>query len=237
MRIIPAIDLIGGNCVRLTKGDFSAKTIYYRDPLDAARFFEDNGIMYLHLVDLDGAREKKVVNYHVLESISAKTKLKIDYAGGLRTADDLKIVFECGANQVTGGSIAVTDQEEFLNWVSVWGPEKIILGADSRNRKIEISGWQKSTEKNVVTFIREYHDNGILYTICTDIDRDGTMEGPAAELYREIISEVRISLVASGGISSVKDLETLAEAGCEGAIIGKAIYEGKINLKDLQALC
>lgn len=237
MRIIPAIDLIEGKCVRLTKGDFSTLTVYYRDPLDAARSFEDNGIRYLHLVDLDGAREKKVVSYRVLERISTKTGLKIDYAGGLRTANDLKVVFECGASQVTGGSIAVSDREVFLNWLSVWGPEKIILGADSRNRKIEISGWQESTSKDVVEFIKEYREDGILYTVCTDIGRDGMMEGPATDLYREIISEAGINVIASGGISSVRDLEVLAEAGCEGAIIGKAIYEGKINLKDLQALC
>ena len=237
MRIIPAIDLIEGKCVRLTKGDFSTLTVYYRDPLDAARSFEDNGIRYLHLVDLDGAREKKVVSYRVIERISTKTGLKIDYAGGLRTANDLKVVFECGASQVTGGSIAVSDREVFLNWLSVWGPEKIILGADSRNRKIEISGWQESTSKDVVEFIKEYREDGILYTVCTDIGRDGMMEGPATDLYREIISEAGINVIASGGISSVRDLEVLAEAGCEGAIIGKAIYEGKINLKDLQALC
>ena len=237
MRIIIAIDIIGGKCVRLTRGDYSTRQVYYKDPLDAARLIEDKGLTYLHLVDLDGAKARKVINYRILEKISAKTSLKTDYAGGLRTLDDLRVVFENGANQITGGSIAVNDPAEFLSWLALYGPEKVILGADSRDRLIATGGWLESTEKNVIEFIREYQKKGIKYAICTDIEKDGMLDGPSTGLYRDIIGETDISLIASGGITTIRDIEVLSKAGCEGAIIGKAVYEGKLKLEELGKLC
>jgi len=237
MRIIIAIDIIDGKCVRLTRGDYSTRQVYFRDPLDAARLIEDNGLSYLHLVDLDGAKEKKVINHRILEKISAKTTLKTDYAGGLRTLDDLRIVFENGANQVTGGSIAAYNPEVFLSWLSVYGKEKIILGADSKDRRIAAGGWLENTGKDIIEFISEYEKQGIKYAVCTDIDKDGMLKGPSMDLYKEILAETGISLIASGGISSLSDIEALEKAGCEGAIIGKAVYEGRLTLEELGKLC
>lgn len=237
MRIIPAIDILGGKCVRLTRGDYSTSKIYNEDPLEAARAFEDNGFRYLHLVDLDGAKNKKVMNYRVLERISSKTGLIIDFGGGIRTDEDLKIVFGSGASQVTGGSIAVTSPSTFADWLSRYGKEKIILGADSKNHKISISGWSENSETDVVDFIAEYCSMGVIYSICTDIEKDGLMSGPATDLYREILSSVKLNLIASGGVSSIKDIEDIKETGCEGVIIGKAIYEGRIKLNELKDLC
>ncbi len=237
MRIIVAIDIIGGKCVRLTKGDYATKKIYNEDPLEVAKEIEDNGLKYLHLVDLDGAKNKKITNYKVLELIAARTGLSIDFGGGLRTDDDLKIAFNSGARQITGGSIAINSPEKFLEWLSVFGNEKIILGADCRNRKIATDGWAEKSEEDVLNFISRYHSEGILYSICTDVDKDGMLKGPATELYKEILNSVKVKLVASGGITTMKDIEDLTEAGCEGAIIGKAVYEGKITLKELGKLC
>ncbi|RMA64553.1 1-(5-phosphoribosyl)-5-[(5-phosphoribosylamino)methylideneamino]imidazole-4-carboxamide isomerase [Ulvibacter antarcticus] len=237
MKIIPAIDIIDGKCVRLSKGDYSTKKIYNEHPLEVAKEFEANGIQYLHLVDLDGAKSKHIVNYKVLESISKKTNLKIDFGGGLKSDDDLRIAFECGAQQITGGSIAASDPEKFAGWLHTYGVEKIILGADCKDRMIAVNGWLQSLEVEVVSFITKHQSNGIKTVICTDISKDGMLEGPSIELYRDIIKSVDVQLIASGGVSSMEDLFQLKEIGCSGAIIGKAIYEGKITLKELQKLC
>ena len=237
MRIIIAIDIIGGKCVRLTRGDFNTKKIYNEDPLEIARQIEDNGLHYLHLVDLDGAKNKKIENLKVLEKIAWKTNLKVDFGGGLRSFEDLLTVFNAGARQVTTGSVAVTDPDLFLDWLAKLGQEKLILGADFINRKISASGWLEKSDKDVVSFISDFRSKGVKYTICTDIRKDGMLQGPSTTLYKEILDEVKISLIASGGISSLKDLEDLRNVGCEGAIIGKAFYEGKITLKELAEQC
>jgi phosphoribosylformimino-5-aminoimidazole carboxamide ribotide isomerase len=237
MRIIVALDIIEGKCVRLTQGDFTTKKIYNKDPLDVARQIEDSGLKYIHLVDLDGAKNKKLENIRVLEKIAEKTKLKIDFGGGLRTYDDLLTVFNAGARQVTAGSIAVTHPHMFLEWLTKLGQEKIILGADFSDRKVSTAGWAETSEKDIVSFIADYKSKGVKYTICTDIKKDGMLEGPSTDLYKEILSEIKINLIASGGISSVKDIEKLRAAGCEGAIIGKAVYEGKLTLKELGKIC
>lgn len=237
MRIIPAIDIINGKCVRLTKGDYSTQKIYNENPLEIAREFEDNGIQYLHLVDLDGAKSKHIVNHKILHEIATQTKLKIDFGGGLKSNEDLKIAFENGASQITGGSVAANDPVLFLEWLTIYGAEKIILGADCINRKIATHGWLESSEIEVVDFINEYKKKGVNYVICTDIAKDGMLQGTSNELYTEILSKTKIALIASGGVSSMADLVKLKEMKCEGAIIGKAIYEKKITLKELRELC
>jgi phosphoribosylformimino-5-aminoimidazole carboxamide ribotide isomerase len=237
MRIIVALDILEGKCVRLTKGDFSTKKIYNENPLEVARQVEDNGIKYIHLVDLDGALKKRVVNYKILEKIAAGTSLKIDFGGGIRCDDDLYTVFSSGARQVTCGSIAVTSQLLFLEWLSKWGQEKIMLGADSINRRIATEGWAESTDSDIIKFIADYRSKGIKYAVCTDIDKDGMLKGPSVDLYKKILEIPGLKLIASGGISSVKDIEELSLIGCEGAIIGKALYEGILDLKDLSRLC
>ncbi|MDO9185956.1 MAG: 1-(5-phosphoribosyl)-5-[(5-phosphoribosylamino)methylideneamino]imidazole-4-carboxamide isomerase [Bacteroidia bacterium] len=237
MRIIPAIDIINGKCVRLTKGDYSTQKIYNENPLEIAREFEDNGIQYLHLVDLDGAKSKHIVNHKILHEIATQTKLKIDFGGGLKSNEDLKIAFENGASQITGGSVAANDPVLFLEWLTIFGAEKIILGADCINRKIATHGWLESSEIEVVDFINEYQKKGVNYVICTDIAKDGMLQGTSNELYTEILSKTKIALIASGGVSSMADLVKLKEMKCEGAIIGKAIYEKKITLKELRELC
>ncbi|WP_298555682.1 1-(5-phosphoribosyl)-5-[(5-phosphoribosylamino)methylideneamino]imidazole-4-carboxamide isomerase [uncultured Algibacter sp.] len=241
MRIIPAIDIIDGKCVRLTKGDYDTKKVYNENPLEVAKMFEASGIEYLHLVDLDGAKAKHIVNYKVLEQIASKTKLKIDFGGGLKTNEDLHIAFNSGARQITGGSIAVKDRETFEGWISKYGSEKIILGADSNAGKIAISGWQEDSTEEVIPFIKAYQKKGIQYVICTDISKDGMLEGPSFDLYNDIISECSnssndqsIKLIASGGISTIEELPKLIELGCEGVIIGKAIYENRISLYELE---
>jgi len=237
MRILPAIDIIDGKCVRLTRGNYSTKKVYNEKPLEVAKEFEDNGIQYLHLVDLDGAKSKHIVNYETLKTIASKTNLKIDFGGGLKSNDDIKIAFDCGACQISGGSIAVNNPELFLEWLSTYGNERIILGADCKNRKISINGWLESVEIDVIDFIINFEQKGITHVICTDIAKDGMLEGSSNELYSGILSGTNINLIASGGISSVNDLLQLRNMGCEGAIIGKAIYEGKITLKELKQLC
>ncbi|WP_407557500.1 1-(5-phosphoribosyl)-5-[(5-phosphoribosylamino)methylideneamino]imidazole-4-carboxamide isomerase [Winogradskyella sp. 4-2091] len=235
MRIIPAIDIIEGKCVRLTKGDYDTKKIYNENPLEVAKSFEDAGIEYLHVVDLDGAKASHIVNYKVLESIATKTNLKIDFGGGLKSDEDLKIAFNSGANQITGGSIAVKNPDVFQNWISKFGAERIILGADCNNEKIAISGWQEESTLEVIPFIKDYQAKGIQYVICTDISKDGMLEGPSFELYERILEENKnIKLIASGGISKFDELPQLKEMGCEGVIIGKAIYENRISLKELE---
>ncbi|MGD0340217.1 MAG: 1-(5-phosphoribosyl)-5-[(5-phosphoribosylamino)methylideneamino]imidazole-4-carboxamide isomerase [Bacteroidales bacterium] len=237
MRIIAAIDILGGKCVRLTRGDFSAETIYNKDPLEAAKMMEYNGIKYLHLVDLDGAKSKMIVNYRILEKIASKTSLEVDFGGGIRSDNDLRIAFGSGARQVTAGSVALSSPSLVQDWLIKYGNEKIILGADSKGGKIAIDGWQQESDTDVIPFISEYCSKGMKYAICTDVDKDGLLKGPAIDLYRGILSSVKVHLIASGGISSINDIIEIKEAGCEGAIIGKAIYEGKIKLKELRDLC
>lgn len=235
MRIIPAIDIIDGNCVRLSKGDYATKKIYNENPLEVAKQFEAHGIEFLHLVDLDGAKSKHIINHKILESIASQTTLKVDFGGGLKSDDDLRIAFESGASQITGGSIAVKDPVTFEGWLQKYGSDKIILGADAHHRKIAISGWLEESDDDVVDFIQSYEKKGARYVICTDISKDGMLEGPSFELYKEILQATdTIHLIASGGISTFDELPKLVELGCEGTIIGKAIYENRISLKQLE---
>lgn len=235
MRIIPAIDIIEGKCVRLSQGDYNSKKVYNENPLEVAKRFEDHGIEYLHLVDLDGAKSKHIVNHRVLEKIAAKTSLKIDFGGGLKSDEDLRIAFECGAEQITGGSIAVKEPKTFLSWLEKFGSERIILGADAKNGKVAVSGWTQESTEALLPFIKGYFEKGVKYVICTDISKDGMLEGPSTDLYKEILQENNdLKLIASGGVSKYDDLPTLQEIGCEGVIIGKAIYENKISLKQLE---
>ncbi|WP_250436213.1 1-(5-phosphoribosyl)-5-[(5-phosphoribosylamino)methylideneamino]imidazole-4-carboxamide isomerase [Hanstruepera flava] len=240
MRIIPAIDIIDGKCVRLTKGDYSTKKIYNENPIEVAKQFEGAGIEYLHLVDLDGAKAKHIVNYRVLEQITSKTSLKVDFGGGLKSNEDLHIAFNSGAKQVTGGSIAVTNTELFESWIVNYGSSRIILGADCNNYKVAVNGWQKSSQLEVLPFIKDYQKKGIRYVICTDIAKDGMLQGPSYDLYNDIIQNCSssngqsVKLIASGGVTSLDDLNRLERLGCEAVIIGKAIYEGHIQLRDLE---
>tara|TARA_R110002074_G_scaffold289550_1_gene461389 strand:+ start:1828 stop:2553 length:726 start_codon:yes stop_codon:yes gene_type:complete len=235
MRIIPAIDIIEGKCVRLTKGDYNTKKIYNESPLEVAKEFEAAGIQYLHVVDLDGAKASHIVNYKVLEQIASKTNLKIDFGGGLKSDKDLQIAFNSGANQITGGSIAVKNPEIFESWIAKFGADKIILGADCNNEKIAVSGWQEESDLEVIPFIKDYQSKGISYVICTDISKDGMLEGPSFELYQRILENTpKIKLIASGGISTFDEIPKLSEMNCEGVIIGKAIYENRISLKQLE---
>ena len=234
MDIIPAIDIIDGKCVRLSQGDYARKTVYNENPLEVALEFEAHGIKRLHLVDLDGARANHIVNYKVLELLSYRTSLIIDFGGGLKTDNDLRIAFECGATMITGGSIAVKSPDVFESWISKFGGNKIILGADVKDEKIAVSGWTESSEKDLFPFLDDYIKKGINKVICTDISKDGMLLGPSTELYKKILKSFpELYLVASGGVSSLKDLEDLSEAGLPAVIFGKAIYEGKILLKDL----
>ena len=237
MRIIPAIDIIDRKCVRLTKGDYNTKKIYNENPLEVAKEFEANGIKYLHVVDLDGAKSKHIVNYKILETIASKTNLIVDFGGGIKTNKDIEIAFNSGASQITGGSIAANNPTQFLEWLNKYGANKIILGADCNNRKIATNGWLDNSDLDVIDFIKEYEQKGIKNVICTDIAKDGMLAGTSNELYKEIMSESTINLIASGGVSNMDDLYQLVEMGCEGAILGKAIYEGNISLKELQTLC
>ncbi|MBT8260303.1 MAG: 1-(5-phosphoribosyl)-5-[(5-phosphoribosylamino)methylideneamino]imidazole-4-carboxamide isomerase [Flavobacteriaceae bacterium] len=236
MRIIPAIDIIDGKCVRLTKGDYNTKKVYNENPVEVAKMFEDSGIEYLHVVDLDGAKASHIVNYKVLEQIATKTNLNIDFGGGLKTNRDLKIAFNSGANQITGGSIAVKNPNVFESWIKTYGSDRIILGADCKKEKIAVSGWQEESNLDVIPFIKNYLSKGIHNVICTDISKDGMLKGPSFDLYKNIIEETNkdLKLIASGGISTFNELPKLLELGCEGVIIGKAIYEKKISLKQLE---
>ncbi|NBS19341.1 MAG: 1-(5-phosphoribosyl)-5-[(5-phosphoribosylamino)methylideneamino]imidazole-4-carboxamide isomerase [Flavobacteriia bacterium] len=235
MRIIPAIDIIDGKCVRLTKGEYATQKTYNENPLEVAKAFEDSGISYLHLVDLDGAKAKNIVNHKILESLATHTRLKIDFGGGLKSNEDLRIAFECGARQITGGSIAVKQPEVFLEWIGQYGSEKIILGADVKDDKIAVSGWTETSQEPIVPFIKKYQSEGITHVICTDISKDGMLQGPSFGLYKSLLTECTpINLIASGGISTIEELPQLEEMGCEGVIIGKAIYENKISLKSLE---
>ena len=234
MRIIPAIDIIDGKCVRLSKGDYSAQKTYNENPLEVAKAYEDHGIEYLHLVDLDGAKSKHIVNHKVLETIATKTNLKIDFGGGLKSDEDLRIAFESGAKQITGGSIAVKDPDTFTSWIEHYGAEKIILGADVKGEYIATDGWLETSDQSLFDFLAHYQTKGIQHTICTDISKDGMLQGPSFDLYQKILSETEVKLIASGGISQFDELPRLADMGCEGTIIGKAIYENRISLKQLE---
>jgi len=243
MRIIPAIDIINGKCVRLSKGDYATEKVYNEHPLEVAKMFENHGIKHLHLVDLDGAKASHIINYKVLETIASKTKLSIDFGGGLKSDEDLKIAFESGANQITGGSIAVKNPDIFKNWLQKYGADKIILGADANNEKVAVGGWLEESGKELIPFIQSYVKEGISYVICTDISKDGMLQGPSFDLYQKILNQTKnmnsnetenIKLIASGGISTFDELPRLAEMGCEGTIIGKAIYEHKISMKQLE---
>lgn len=237
MRIIPAIDIIDGKCVRLTKGDYSTQKVYCTNPLEQAKIFESHGFQYLHLVDLDGAKAKKIVNHKILEAIARETSLKIDFGGGIRTDKDISIAFESGASQVTAGSMSVDDPELFLASLKKHGADKIILGADFINKKIATQAWQQQSFVDVIDFIAEYEKHGVIYAICTDVSKDGMLAGTSNEVYSEILEKTSIRLIASGGVSSTGDLKRLKAMGCDAAIVGKAIYENKINLKRLIKAC
>lgn len=237
MRIIPAIDIINGKCVRLSKGDYKTSKIYNHNPVEVARLFEDNGIKYLHLVDLDGARSSKIINHKILEEIAKSTNLKIDFGGGIKSNNDIRIAFESGASQVTGGSIASNNPALFQEWLNRFGSDKIILGADCKDRKIMTHGWTSGSDIDIIDYILEYKGKGIKSIICTDIEKDGMLEGPSFDLYMEILEKTGPGLIASGGISTLEDIDRLKEIGCEAAIIGKSIYEGKINISKLGELC
>ena len=237
INIIPAIDIIDGKCVRLSQGDYAQKKVYNESPLDVARAFEDCGCTRLHLVDLDGAKSQHIVNYRVLENIAAHTSLTVDFGGGIKSAADLRIAFECGAAMVTGGSIAVTKPEVFKHWITTYGNERIILGADSRDGFIATQGWLTSSDKSVVPFIEHYHALGVTKVISTDIACDGMLQGPSIDLYRNILNAVpSLELIASGGVGDMSHVEALDHAGIKQVIVGKAIYENRITLNDLLSL-
>lgn len=235
IEIIPAIDLIDGKCVRLSQGDYNQKTTYNENPLEVAKMFEDAGITRLHLVDLDGAKAHHIVNHKVLEKIATSTNLIIDFGGGLKSDNDLRIAFESGAKMITGGSIAVRNPEIFESWIEKFGAEKIILGADVNNEKIAVGGWLETTDIELLPFVENYLNKGISKVICTDISKDGMLQGPAIELYKKMLNaQPGMYLIASGGVSSVSDIEQLNDAGIPSVITGKAIYEGRIKLSDLK---
>ncbi|HEY0680100.1 MAG TPA: 1-(5-phosphoribosyl)-5-[(5-phosphoribosylamino)methylideneamino]imidazole-4-carboxamide isomerase [Chitinophagaceae bacterium] len=234
MEIIPAIDIIEGKCVRLTKGDYSQKKIYNEHPLEVAHQFEDAGLKRLHLVDLDGAKAGSVKNWKVLEAIAGKTSLQIDFGGGVKSEKDVNIIFDCGASWATVGSMAVKKEDEFVSWLQHFGAGKFLLGADVKNEKIAVSGWTETTDILVYDFISRYVENGIQQVFCTDVAKDGLLEGPSIDLYKNIISKFpNLYFIASGGVSSMQDLEELRNIGCRGVIVGKAIYEGRIGLQEL----
>lgn len=234
MEIIPAIDIIDGKCVRLTQGDYGQKTIYNERPLEVARQFEDAGLQRLHLVDLDGAKAGAVKNWKVLETIAGKTGLTIDFGGGIKTEKDLGIVFESGASLATIGSLAVKQATIFAGWLKQYGPEKFLLGADVKNEKIAVGGWLETTDIWIYDFINDYIQQGVRQLFCTDVSKDGKLEGPSVFLYKEVLERFpALHFIASGGVSSMRDLEELRRIGCKGAIVGKAIYENRISLKEL----
>lgn len=234
IKIIPAIDVIEGKCVRLSQGDYQKMTVYHPHPLDVAKKFEDSGITHLHLVDLDGAREKKIINYKVIEKIATHTRLHIDFGGGLQTDKDVEIAFECGAKQITGGSIAIKNETLFSQWITRYGSEKIILGADSKNGQIAIHGWQETAEIGINQHLKNYTEKGIQYCIATDVAKDGMLQGPSFDLYKQVLAQFpALKLIASGGVSALADIEALNELGLYGVIVGKAYYEGKITLNQM----
>jgi len=234
MHIIPAIDIIDGQCVRLTQGDYQQKKVYDQNPVEVAKRFEAAGIRRLHVVDLDGARSQKIVNHKVLRAIKEQTNLLVDFGGGIKSEEDVKIAFDCGAQQITVGTLAVKKADLFLAWLEKYGADKIILGADVSNEKIAVSGWQETSSIDLFDFLKDYHKKGVTYTICTDISKDGLLQGTAADLYRRIRDTLPdLKLIASGGVTTINDLENLRAMGCYGAIVGKAFYEGTIPLEEL----
>ena len=234
MTIIPAIDIIDGKCVRLTHGDFAQKKIYNEHPLEVAQQFEDAGLQRLHLVDLDGAKAGAIKNWKVLETLTAKTGLVIDFGGGIKTAKDVQIVFDSGAALATVGSVAVKDEALFVSWLAHWGAEKFFLGADVKGERLAVAGWLETTDVFIFDFLKQYQGKGVQQVFCTDVSKDGALQGPALDLYKKIIAEVPgVQLTASGGVSTTGDVYALEAAGCAGVIIGKAIYEGRIALTEL----
>ena len=237
MELIPAIDIIDGQCVRLTKGDYAQKTVYRNHPWDVAKEFETYGFKRLHVVDLDGAKAKHIVNSDVLQKITTETSLTVDFGGGIKTDEDIEKAFANGAQMVTVGSIAVTNPELFLSWIKKYGADRMILGADVRNGKISINGWKEDSSEDLLPFLRKYVDAGVTNVLCTEISKDGTLQGPAIDLYKRIMQEYpNIHLIASGGVSSIDDIKALEAAGIPAVVFGKAIYEGRINLKELEII-
>ena len=237
MKIIPAIDILNGKCVRLRKGDYGSQTIYNEDPLEVALAMEGAGLEYLHVVDLDGARSRHIVNHQILERIATKTGLHIDFGGGIKSDEDVRKAFGCGAQQITLGSIAVDQPDLVVGWLEAYGKDRLILGADCRDRTVATHGWQQTSGLDVLSFIESYTAKGMTHVICTDIEMDGMLQGPSIPLYQEILAAPGVCLIASGGISSLDDLSRLKAIGCSGAIIGKAIYEDRLSLKELSELC
>ena len=235
IELIPAIDIIDGKCVRLSQGDYAQKTVYSSQPEEMAKLFEGSGVKRLHVVDLDGAKSKHIVNYKVLERIATQTNLVIDFGGGLKSDEDLRIAFESGAAMVTGGSIAVKEPETFLSWINRYGADKIILGADAKDKKIAVSGWLENSDLELIPFVDEYLKLGVKKCITTDISKDGMLKGPSIELYKEMQQVLpELYIIASGGVSSMADIEALDEASIPAVIFGKAFYEGRITIKDIE---
>lgn len=235
IELVPAIDIIDGKCVRLSQGDYQQKTVYSAQPEEMAKIFEGSGVKRLHVVDLDGAKSKHIVNYKVLERIATQTSLTIDFGGGLKSDDDLRIAFESGASMVTGGSIAVKEPETFLSWIKRYGADKIILGADAKDKKIAVSGWQENSDLELIEFVSNYLNLGVKKCITTDISKDGMLKGPSIELYKEMLEKLpELYIIASGGVSSMTDIEALDEASIPAVIFGKAFYEGRITIKDIE---
>ena len=233
--IIPAIDIIEGKCVRLTKGDFTLKKIYNEDPLQVARQYQSIGIKRLHVVDLDGARARKIINWKTLAAICEATNLAVDFGGGVQSDKDIRLAFDCGANQITAGSVAVNNRKMVLNWLETFGSDRIILGSDFKDKRIAVSGWQEGTNLDLLPFLVDYKEQGVKTTICTDVNRDGVLQGPNFEIYQLIKQEIpELELIASGGIHSIFDVEKLNEMNIDGVIIGKAIYENKISFDELE---
>lgn len=234
IELIPAIDIIGGECVRLTKGDYDCKTVYANSPVEMARRFEKAGFKRLHVVDLDGAKSKHIVNVDTLKAITTETSLVVDFGGGIKTDDDIEKAFSHGASMVTVGSVAITNKELFAGWLEKYGADRIILGADVRHGKISINGWKEDSTEDLLPFLKYYIDKGVRNVLCTEISKDGTLAGPAIELYKEIMAAYpHINLIASGGVSCIDDIKALNEAGIPATVFGKAIYEGKIDIDEL----
>jgi len=234
IELIPAIDIIESQCVRLTKGNYDQKTVYRDSPAEVAVEFEEIGFKRLHVVDLDGAKSKHIVNGQVLKDITTKTRLTVDFGGGIKSDNDIETAFRCGASMVTVGSIAVTEPERFLSWVERYGAERLILGADVRNGKISINGWKEDSSEDLLPFLRRYVDAGVTNVLCTEISKDGTLQGPAIDLYKRVMATYpQLHLIASGGVSSIEDINALEEAGIPAVVFGKAIYEGRIDLRKL----